>query len=205
MCCEKDRTSCETLTPASDTWKLLLPRLRNHLPMMLGVAVLSTAVAAGCWLLGWLGLPALERALHDRALTTFTRSQAQSPDIVVVAIDQSSLDGVRDNPAYARDFGHYPWTRGLWTRVMEELSHQGARAVLFDGVMDEPSTDTSVEFDFARVLRETGLPVALAADLFEARELEFSGRAHKKEGRRVEGEGWSREVEEGRRRGPAEW
>ena len=32
---------------ASDTWKLLQLRLRNHLPRMLGVAVLSTAVAAG--------------------------------------------------------------------------------------------------------------------------------------------------------------
>jgi len=146
---------------ASDTWKILQLRLRNHLPRMLGVAVLSTAVAAGCWLAGWLGLPALERAFYDRALTTFARSQGQSPDIAVVAIDQSSLDGVRDNPAYARDFGAYPWSLGLWARVMEELAHQGAKAVLFDGVMDEPSTDASVETGFAQVLRDTGLPVYL--------------------------------------------
>ncbi|PTL78782.1 CHASE2 domain-containing protein [Vitiosangium sp. GDMCC 1.1324] len=143
----------------SDTWKILLLRLRHHLPQMLGVAVLSTAVAAACWLLGWLGLPALERALYDRALTTFTRSRGLSPDIVVVAIDQTSLNGVRDNPTYARDFGTYPWNRGLWARVMEELAHHGARAVLFDGVMDERST--GAEPDFARVLRDTGLPVYL--------------------------------------------
>ena len=143
---------------ASDTWRILQLRLRNHLPRMLGVAVLSTAVAAGCWLAGWLGLPALERAFYDRALTTFTRSQGQSSGIAVVAIDQSSLDGVRDNPAYARDFGAYPWSLGLWSRVMEELAHQGAKAVLFDGVMDEPSTDASVETGFAQVLRDTRFP-----------------------------------------------
>ncbi|HYO51758.1 hypothetical protein [Archangium sp.] len=65
---------------ANDIWKFLSPRLRNHLPKMLGVAVLSTAVAAGCWLLGGLGLPALERALYDRALTTFTGGRGQSSD-----------------------------------------------------------------------------------------------------------------------------
>jgi adenylate cyclase len=146
---------------ASATWTILQQRLRNHLPRMLGVAALSTAVAAGCWLMGWLGLPALERALYDRALTTYTGRQGQSAELVVVAIDQSSLDGVRDNPAYARDFGPYPWNRRLWARVMAELAHHGAQAVLFDGVMDEPSTDASTDLELAQVLRDTGLPVYL--------------------------------------------
>ncbi|WPB82350.1 adenylate/guanylate cyclase domain-containing protein [Archangium violaceum] len=147
---------------ASVILKFLPQRLRNHLSRMLGVAVVSTAVATGCWLLGALGLPTLERALYDRALTTFTRRiRSQSPDIVVVAIDQSSLDGIRSNPTYARDFGPYPWNHLLWARVMEELSRQGARAVLFDGVMDEPSNDGSAELELARVLRERRLPVYL--------------------------------------------
>ncbi|MFE8598743.1 CHASE2 domain-containing protein [Archangium violaceum] len=146
----------------SDISKFLPPRLRNHLFRMLGVAVVSTAVAAGCWLLGALGLPTLERALYDRALTTFTRNRgSQSPDIVVVAIDQTSLDGIRTNRTYALEFGPYPWNHLLWARVMEELSHQGARAVLFDGVMDEPSTDGSAELELARVLHERRLPVYL--------------------------------------------
>jgi adenylate cyclase len=146
---------------ASDTWKVLRLRLRNHLPLMLGLAVLSTAVAAGCWHKGWLGLPTAERALYDSALTTFTGGRGQSPDILVVAIDQLSLDGVRRNPTYARNFGSYPWTRSLWARVVEELAHRGARAVLFDMVMDERYTDPSADLDFAQVLRDTGLPVYL--------------------------------------------
>ncbi|MBN1206754.1 MAG: adenylate/guanylate cyclase domain-containing protein [Myxococcaceae bacterium] len=146
---------------ASDTWKVLRLRLRNHLPLMLGLAVLSTAAAAGCWRMGWLWLPNAERALYDSALTTFTGNRGLSPNIVVVAIDQQSLDGVRQNPSYARNFGTYPWTRSLWSRVLEELAQRGARAVLFDMVMDERYTDPSADLDFARVLRDTGLPVYL--------------------------------------------
>jgi adenylate cyclase len=146
---------------ANETWKIPRLRLRNHLTLMLGLAVLSTAVAAGCWQLGWLWLPDLERALYDSALTRFTREEALSSDIVLVAIDQPSLDGVRNNVSYARNFGNYPWARSLWARVVEELSHQGARAVIFDMVMDERGTDESADLAFAEALRTTGLPFYL--------------------------------------------
>jgi adenylate cyclase len=146
---------------ASDTWKLLRLRLRNHLTVMLGLAVLSTAVAAGCWKLGLLWLPDAERILYDSALTRFTREQRTSSDIVVVAIDQTSLDGVRNNPTYARNFGNYPWARSLWARVVEELAYQDAKAVLFDMVMDERYTDSSADLAFTEVLRNTGIPIYL--------------------------------------------
>ncbi len=94
----------------STPWKVPRLRLRNHLALMLGMAVLSSAVAAVCWRFGWLGLPEVERAMYDKALTRFTRTGQVSSDIVVLAIDQTSLDGVRDNPTYARNFGNYPWT-----------------------------------------------------------------------------------------------
>ena len=144
---------------ALETEKVLRLRLRNHLMLMLGLTVLSVAVAAGCWRLGWLWLPSLERAMYDSALTTFTSKPVLSQDIVLVAVDQSSLDGVRNNPTYARNFGTYPWTRSLWARVVEELSHAGVRAVLFDMVMDERDTDPSVDLDFAGVIRTTGMPL----------------------------------------------
>jgi adenylate cyclase len=146
---------------ASDTWRLLRLRLRNHLPLMLGMAVLATAVSAGCWKLGLLWLPDAERALYDSALTRFARESQRSSEIVVLAIDQTSLDGVRNNPAYARNFGNYPWTRSLWARVVEELAHQGARAVLLDIVMDERYTDVSADLALAEALRDTGMPFYL--------------------------------------------
>ncbi|HEX8700330.1 MAG TPA: hypothetical protein VF815_15895, partial [Myxococcaceae bacterium] len=80
---------------ASNISKVLRLRLRNHLWLMLGIAALATALAALCWHAGLMWLPNLERALYDSALTTFTHRKGSSPlqskDIVVVAIDQTSL------------------------------------------------------------------------------------------------------------------
>ena len=150
---------------ASDSGKLLQRRLRNHLPRMLAIAVLATAVATALWTRGWLGLPSLERILYDSALTRFTQQRGQSSDIVVVAIDQPSLDGVRNTPAYARDFGHFPWAPSLWAGVLRELSHQGVRAVLFDRVMDETSASASVAQALAQAVRDTGMPVYLGVSI----------------------------------------
>ncbi|SET97652.1 CHASE2 domain-containing protein [Stigmatella erecta] len=145
----------------SKTQRVLRLRLRNHLGQMVGLALLATGVAVACWSLQWLWLPNMERQLYDSALTTFTREHGLSEDIIVVAIDQSTLDGVRANRTYARNFGNYPWTRSLWARVTEELAASGARAVLLDAVMDEPDTDPSADQAFATALRETGLPFYL--------------------------------------------
>src|SRR6185312_2365130 len=56
-------------------------------------------------------------------------------------------------------FGQYPWTRSLWGRVVEELAHQGTKAMLFDMVMEQRDTDPSADLGFTQVLRETGLPI----------------------------------------------
>jgi adenylate cyclase len=128
---------------------------------MLGMAVLSTAVAAGSWKLELLWLPNLERILYDSALTRFTQRSGQSSDIVVLAIDQPSLDQVRANTTYALNFGNYPWSRNLWAHVVDELAHRGARAVLFDMVMDDRSIDPSTDLAFAQAVRDTGMPFYL--------------------------------------------
>lgn len=146
---------------SSETWRILRLRLRNHLPLMVGMAVLATAVSAGCWKLGWLWLPSLERVLYDSALTRFTHRGGASSDIVVLAIDQPSLEQVRNNPTYARAFGNYPWSRNLWARVVDELSYRGAKAVLFDTAMDERGTDPSTDVSFAQAVRDTGMPLYL--------------------------------------------
>ncbi len=85
-----------------------------------------------------------------------------------MAIDQPSIDGIRNNPTYARNFGNYPWTRSLWARIVEELAASGARAVLFDAVMDERYTDASADLAFAQVLRDTGLPFYLGVSTHPA-------------------------------------
>ncbi|QSQ20668.1 adenylate/guanylate cyclase domain-containing protein [Pyxidicoccus parkwayensis] len=150
---------------AGERWKILRLRWRNHWKLMLGVAVLSTALAALCL---WLGdtsmggwLRDAERAAYDEVLTTYTAERGLSSRVVVLAIDQGSLDGIRANEQYARNYGSWPYSRNLWARVVEQLEAEGARAVVFDAVMDERSTDASTDLAFAQTLRDTRVPFFL--------------------------------------------
>ncbi|NTX06572.1 CHASE2 domain-containing protein [Myxococcus sp. CA040A] len=144
---------------AGETWKIIRLRWRNHWRLMLGVAVLSTALAALAWRGGW--LDDLERGAYDQALTTFTDGRGKSPHVSVVVIDQSTLDGIRANERYALNFGSWPYSRNLWARVVEQLEAEGARAVVFDAVMDERSSDESTDLAFAQMLRDTRIPFFL--------------------------------------------
>jgi len=144
---------------AGDTWKIIRLRWRDHWRLMLGVAVLSTALAMLAWWRGW--LDDLERGAYDQALTTFTDGRGKSPTVSVVVIDQSSLDGIRANERYTLNFGSWPYSRNLWARVVEQLQAEGARAVVFDAVMDERSSDESMDLAFAQMLRDTRVPFFL--------------------------------------------
>ncbi|WP_338871315.1 adenylate/guanylate cyclase domain-containing protein [Myxococcus stipitatus] len=144
---------------AGDTWKIIRLRWREHGLLMLGVAVLSTALATLAWWGGW--LHDLERGAYDQALTRFTGGRGVSPNVSVVVIDQSSLDGIRANERYTLNFGSWPYSRNLWARVVEQLEAEGARAVVFDAVMDERSSDESTDLALAEVLRDTRVPFFL--------------------------------------------
>ncbi|QSQ11344.1 CHASE2 domain-containing protein [Myxococcus landrumensis] len=144
---------------AGDTWKIIRLRWREHWLLMLGVAVLSTALATLAWWGGW--LHDLERGAYDQALNRFTDGRGLSPHVSVVVIDQSSLDGIRANERYTLNFGSWPYSRNLWARVVEQLEAEGARAVVFDAVMDERSSDESTDLALAQVLRDTRVPFFL--------------------------------------------
>ncbi|MFP2908836.1 CHASE2 domain-containing protein [Pyxidicoccus sp. 3LFB2] len=160
---------------AGERWKLMRLRWRNHWRLMLGVAVLATTLAAACeWLGGTLGgwLQEAERGAYDKTVTTFTGGREKSPRVVVLAIDQPSLDGIRANPQYARNFGNWPYSRNLWARIVEQLEAEGASAIVFDAVMDERSTDPAMDLAFAQVLRDTRVPFFLGVSTHaEARPL----------------------------------
>ncbi len=79
--------------------------------------------------------------------------------IVMIALDDSSLK-------YANSFGQgWPWPRDYYAVVTDYLKQQGARAVLFDILFDEPDFDradiSSEESDgrFAEALSNPGIAV----------------------------------------------
>ena len=147
-----------------ERWKTVRSRWQNHWRLMVGVAALATTLAAA-WqrfdaqLGGW--LEESERSAYDSAVTRFTERPERSSQVVLVTIDQQSLERIRENAQYALNFGSWPYSRNLWARVVEQLEAEGARAVVFDAVMDERGSDESMDLAFAQALRDTATPFFL--------------------------------------------
>ncbi|NOK38854.1 CHASE2 domain-containing protein, partial [Corallococcus exercitus] len=139
-----------------ETWKTIQERWRRHGLQMIGIALVATLVAWASE--GSLLMEAAEHGAYDRALRAYTGGRGKSEQVVVVAIDQGTIDEISRDTQLQTNFGNWPYTRTLWARIAQELKSSGARAVLFDAVMDERASDESADLGFAQVLRETGLP-----------------------------------------------
>ncbi|GLS06099.1 hypothetical protein GCM10007860_32650 [Chitiniphilus shinanonensis] len=98
---------------------------------------------------GWLDLT---RALDDRAGDLLLRqnvsSREASPDIVVIDIDQKSLEQLNEVA------GSWPWPRAIHAEMIEILAAQRPRAIVFDVLFNEPDTFRP---DSDALLRDTAL------------------------------------------------
>jgi adenylate cyclase len=81
----------------------------------------------------WLGsLAGLDHRLGDALLRRQAATLAPDPDVILVAIDERSLE------AMAPDYGRYPWPRSVHAQLLEQLARHGARAVVFDIMFTDP-------------------------------------------------------------------
>ena len=98
----------------------------------LAAAVLAVA-ALELFALGFL------RPLENRLLDTFVRQQASAlapdPDIVLINIDEKSLVTMEGGDIGA---GRFPWPREVYATLIEGLSEQKPRAIVFDLMFSEP-------------------------------------------------------------------
>src|SRR5471030_2968583 len=105
------------------------PLLRPILVEWIGAAVivtLLTGLAAG---FGWFWR--LDQTLYDAALVL--RHRPAPDDIVIVAIDQQSLDQI----------GRWPWRRAVHATLLDRLTDAGVKGVAIDILLAEPDrTDT---------------------------------------------------------------
>lgn len=136
-------------------------RLRNNWRFMVVVATLATGAALACHFLDLLDIGDSERGAYDKGLKVFTKNRGRSEDIVIVAIDQKSIDAIRENPTYALNFGTWPYSRNVWARVFEQLQREGAKAIVFDATMDERHTDQGSDLALAQTVSEKGIPLYL--------------------------------------------
>jgi adenylate cyclase len=74
--------------------------------------------------------------LENRLLDGFVRHQAAKlapdPDIVIVDIDEKSLEAMQDAA------GRFPWPREVYATLVEGLAAQKPRAIVFDMLFSEP-------------------------------------------------------------------
>jgi len=129
------------------------PRLRR---LARGLAV-GAAAAAAVLLLGRTGLMrAAELKTFDERARAFADPALASKDIVIAAIDETSLNEL------APAVGRWPWPRAVHAQVLDYLKFAGARLVVYDVQFPEPDLNAGSDQEFAAALAESGnavLPV----------------------------------------------
>jgi adenylate cyclase len=106
-----------------------LPPASSLLP---GIAMLALAIVDITSL--HLVSPA-DRALGDAMVRVHARSVAADRDIIVVDIDDRSLEAMASD---AYGIGRFPWPRAVYGELIDEMQRQKARAVVFDIELYEP-------------------------------------------------------------------
>ncbi len=133
--------------------------LRVSWPWALALATAATAVA----LLAarFPGIRNAEDAAYDLRLTSFSPPPVRQKDVVILGVDDATVQGLRANESYARAWGNWPYARSLWARVLTYLDAMGARAVVLDFTMDERSTDRGQDALLREAIAQLHIPVAL--------------------------------------------
>ncbi|CAM9497751.1 unnamed protein product [Phaeothamnion confervicola] len=130
-----------------------MKKLRPLLVEWTGTALVVSALAALAAGYGWFSR--LDQTLYDAALTLKHRPAPE--DIVIVAIDQQSLDMI----------GRWPWRRAVHATLLEKLTEAGVNGVAFDVLLAEPDrADPAGDEALARAMRGNGttvLPVIMEA------------------------------------------
>ena len=70
---------------------------------------------------------------------------APGPETVIAAIDEKSISKL----------GRFPWPRSTWGRVVDRLTEEGAKVIVFDVFFTEPENVASDDM-FQKAIRESG-------------------------------------------------
>ncbi|HVE86784.1 MAG TPA: adenylate/guanylate cyclase domain-containing protein [Myxococcales bacterium] len=150
------------MSPFPDSLRHLAARARRSWRLAAAISLMSTAVAAITARLDsgdWLGLRSADQSMYDRGLTRFTLHPRRSDDVVIVAVDDRTLQMVAASPGLRQAYGNWPYFRTAWLHLAEHLAAEGARAVVLDFTFDEPASDASGDTLLGEGLARGRLPV----------------------------------------------
>jgi CHASE2 domain-containing sensor protein/signal transduction histidine kinase len=122
--------------PAPAAWR------RDDAMVALVLALLAGALAAGEWL--WRA----DRLVYDAGLAMWT--QPAPPDIVIVAIDDASIESI----------GRWPWKRSVHATLLDRIAAAHPRAVVLDLVLSEADPDPRQDAVLAEALKRAA-PVVM--------------------------------------------
>jgi len=114
--------------------------------LTLGLMAVTAVACLGQWTLP------LDRAIHD--LAQRSRPAHDSDEVVIVAIDDDSIDAV----------GRWPWRHGVHAQALRQLAQARPRAVLLDLLLAEADPDPAQDAQLSSAMQALGnvvLPAGL--------------------------------------------
>jgi adenylate cyclase len=91
------------------------------------------------------------------------------PETVIAAIDEKSINRL----------GRFPWTRSTWARVVDRLTEEGAKVIVFDVFFTEPESVAADDL-FQQAIRQSGRVVLPMVFDFQTTGYKESGFTDKK-------------------------
>ncbi len=158
--------------------ELIRLRLGRMWLVMLLLSVIATGFAAVWWEFDVMEISDDERGAYDDGLKAFTLPKREvlkfvqkqtglgksgrSEDVVIVALDDVTMTQVSEQEFLRQRYGaNLPFDRVVWADLVTYLSRAGAKAIVFDMVMNEQSSDGTGDLAFANALKEIQTPVIL--------------------------------------------
>lgn len=126
------------------------PRHRREW-VVVSLCLMALSFAATWWHWTW----HLDQAVYDAAQSTWQRPPA--PDILIVAIDDASVQAV----------GRWPWRRAVHAQALKLISEGGPKSILLDLLLSEPDAAPEQDALLAKAMSDAGkvvLPVSHVLD-----------------------------------------
>jgi adenylate cyclase len=109
------------------------------------IALIVAAVLSMFYLSNMRLFNVLEEKTLDMRFTMRGRI-APGPETVIAAIDEKSISKL----------GRFPWPRSVWARVVDRLTEDGAKVIVFDVFFTEPEKNTASDNLLQQAIRRSG-------------------------------------------------
>lgn len=122
-------------------------------------SILATIGAVVGYHFDILGVAGQELGAYDNGLAFWTKHPKRSTQVVVIALDDRTLHEIEKDPILKRNYGTWPYARGLWAIILQYLTQKvGARAIVLDALMTERRADDE---SLVEVIKQMQAPLYL--------------------------------------------